>query len=431
MKTDKVVIKGGRLLDPGAGVEGEQDLLLTEGKVEALDKPGAFAELEDAEEVNAQGLLVVPGLIDIHVHLREPGFEWKETIETGAQAAVAGGFTDVCCMPNTNPVNDSAQVTDFILEQAKAAGLARVHPIGAISQGSQGKALSPMLELKEAGCVAFSDDGLPVSNAGLMRKALEYSLMIDAVLTCHEEELSLSQGFSMNESALSLKMGLLGMPDAAENVMIARDIELARLTGAPVHFCHVSTMRGVELIRRAKEDGIPVTAEVSPHHFTIDESWVEDYNTAAKVSMPLRNSEDVQAMLEGLSEGVIDCIASDHAPHEADSKSKEFSKASFGLIGLQTTLPLTLAKVRSGGLSLERAIAALTSDAARCLKLSANSLTKGSQANLTLVDLERKITLEPEMIRSKSRNTPFLGQELQGVAVQTFVEGKRVFSVEQ
>ena len=264
----RIVLVDGRVVDPHSKCDEERDILLEDGKIAAVDAPGAFRSLEDAEIISASGCVVTPGLMDIHVHLREPGFEWKESIATGSAAAVAGGFTTVCCMPNTNPAIDTQQTAEFIIEQGKAAGLCRVLPIGAISKGRDGRELAPMLELREAGCVAFSDDGSPVEDARLMRRALEYSLMFGGVLACHEEEVQLSQGFSMNESALSLKLGLTGMPGAAEDVMIARDIELARLTGGRVHCCHVSTARAVTLIRRAKEDGIPVTAEVSPHHIT-------------------------------------------------------------------------------------------------------------------------------------------------------------------
>ncbi|MCB0345995.1 MAG: dihydroorotase [Bdellovibrionales bacterium] len=417
------VIFGGKVICPESGLNAERDLLLEDGVVKAVEAPGAFSGVADAVQHDVSGKLVLPGLIDIHVHLREPGYEWKETVATGAAAAAAGGFSRICCMPNTNPINDTASVTDYIIEAAAAAGKARVHPIGAISVGSKGKDLAPMLELKEAGCVAFSDDGSPVMNAGLMRLALEYCLMVDAVLTVHEEDTNLSHGFSMNESVHSVRLGLQGMPGAAEDVMIARDIELARLTGGRVHFCHVSTARAVELIRRAKHDGISVTAEVAPHHCVLTEEAVGEFNTQAKMSMPLRSEEDRRAVLAGLQEGVIDCIASDHAPHESDSKDCEFERASFGIIGLQTTLPLMLEKVRSGSLKLERMVAALTCDAARCLQIDGGSLAVGSPADVAVVDPEGKWTLSRDSILSKSVNTPFLGTEFCGKAVNTFVGG--------
>lgn len=428
--TEQIIIKGARAVDPLLDIDEPRDLLIEAGKIKGCDKPGSFSNVS-GKVIDAKGLVLAPGLIDIHVHLREPGQEWKETIATGSDAAVAGGFTTVCCMPNTKPVNDSAEVTKYILKKSSAHGKCRVLPIGAISAGLKGESLSPMLELREAGCVAFSDDGRPVWNAGLMRKALEYSSMLGAVLTVHEEELTLSKDFSMNESALSLKLGLKGMPDAAENVMIARDIELARLTGCRVHFCHVSTARGVTLIRRAKEDGILVTAETAPHYFSLDESRVGTYDTSAKMSMPLRSPADVEGIIEGLASGVLDCIASDHAPHEHDSKNTTFDHASFGILGFQTTLPLTMRLVRDKKLSLKRAIEALTVKPAECFNLTVPTLKEGSVADVVLIDPERSTVLTREMILSKSKNTPFLGETLQGLATRTFMGGEEVYSVDE
>ncbi len=419
------------MIDPASGLDEPRDILVEEGRISALDKPGAFAGKSEAQLVDAKGCVVTPGLLDIHVHLREPGQEWKETIATGCDAAVAGGFTSICCMPNTVPTVDKASVVEFILSQAAKANGCRVFPIGAITLGREGHALSPMLELRDAGCVAFSDDGAPVYDAQIMRRALEYNRMLGTVLTVHEEELTLSDGFSMNESALSLKMGLKGMPDAAENVMIARDIELARLTGGRVHFCHVSTARGVTLIRRAKEDGIPVTAETTPHNLSFDETLIGDYDTNAKMSMPLRTKKDNEALIQGLADGVIDCIASDHAPHEADSKRREFDHASFGMLGLQTTLPLTLALVRAGKLTMKRAIEALTSAPARCFHMAHDGLKKGAVADITVIDPERSYVLAPEHILSKSKNTPLFGMTMQGHAASVLVGGRLVYSAER
>lgn len=424
-----LLLRGGRVIDPARGVDAKMDLLLEGGKIKAIDVPGKISAGGSAV-ADLAGKIVTPGLLDIHVHLREPGQEWKETIASGAEAAVAGGFTTICCMPNTNPPIDNAQVTKFVLEKAEAAGLARVLPIGCISKGREGKGLAPLVELHEAGCVAFSDDGLPVAHAGLMRRALEYGLMFGAVMTVHEEEMQLSEEFSMNEGEMSVKLGLKGMPGASEDVMIARDIELARLTGGRVHFCHVSTARAVTLIRRAKEDGIPVTAEVTPHHLTLDESNLDSFDTNYKMSMPLRTRADIDALLKGVADGTIDCIASDHAPHEADSKNKEFDRASFGILGLQTTVPLILGLVREGKLTLPRAIAALTVDPARCFNLKKPSLAAGEIADITVIDPELKLLHTAEYIRSKSKNTPFIGMTLQGAAVQTYIAGRKVYEID-
>lgn len=426
------LVKGGQIVASAPQISGDHDILIKDGVVDAVDTPGSFDSFVSQNQgacnvVDAKGLTVMPGLIDIHVHLREPGEEWKETVASGALAAVSGGVTAVCCMPNTRPANDSAEVTRYILERAKEADLCRVYPIGAITVGREGSNLAPMSELADAGCVAFSDDGWPVSSAGMMRRALEYSKMLGKPLTVHEEELSLSQGFSVNEGALSVRLGLKGMPGAAEDIMIARDIELARLTGGRVHLCHVSTKRAVTLIRRAKEDGIPVTAEVTPHHLLLDESCVGDFDSSYKMSMPLRTCEDIEALQAGLAEGVIDCIASDHAPHDDDSKSKEFDQAAFGILGLQTILPLTLRLVNSGLLKLEQAVSVLSSKPAACLGLPVNSFRKGDPGDLTIVDLQKQSVLKKEDILSKSTNSPFIGESMQGHVAYTIVAGRVVY----
>ncbi|HMO16720.1 MAG TPA: dihydroorotase [Oligoflexia bacterium] len=420
---NRILLKGGRIIDSARNLDKVCDLLIEGDKVLSCDLPGTLGKVEGATEIDVTGKIVVPGLVDIHVHLRDPGEEWKETIITGSEAAVAGGFTDIMCMPNTRPVNDSAAVTEYILDRAKDS-VCNVHPIGAISIGSKGEAMAPYGELSDAGCVAFSDDGRPVWNSQLMRRALEYCSMLGRVLSVHEEDLSLSDGFSMNESPLSVRMGLKGMPDAAENVMIARDIELSRLTGGRVHFCHVSTARGVQLIRRAKEDGIPVTAEVSPHHLFLNENAVEGYNTQAKMSMPLRSEEDIEALIAGLNEGVIDCIASDHAPHEADSKNIEFDRASFGILGLQTTVPILFQLVNKGKISLERMLQCLGESAWKSFDLEPRTLATGEVANITIIDPIHEFVLSQEFNKSKSFNSPFWGHSFQGAAVYTIVNGK-------
>ena len=425
-QSDKLVITGGRLIVPSRQIDEQRDILIECGKIVETAAPGSFSTIEDIKIIDASNSYVTAGLVDIHVHFRDPGFEWKETITTGSNAAIRGGFTTVCCMPNTNPVNDCAQVTEHILNQI---AFCKVLPIGAISVKQEGRELAPLEELQTAGCIAFSDDGYPVEDSRLMRRALEYSSMLGTVLTVHEEDKRLSEGFSMNESALSLKMGLVGMPTTAEDVMISRDIEIARLTKARVHFCHVSSARAVTLIERAKNDGIPVTAEVAPHHLVLDETRVAQYDTHAKMSMPLRSPDDVQGLLEGLETGVIDCIASDHAPHEAESKEVDFPSASFGITGLQTTVPLILGKVKSGELTLSRAIEALTSDAAKCLNLPANNFEKGDAADIAIINPEKSVKLDDNYNASLCRNTPFWNETLVGVATHTIVDGKEVFNL--
>lgn len=425
----RILLKGGKVIDPSQNLSAEQDVLIENGLIQSVMPANSKVDGRVDREVDCKGKIVSPGLVDIHVHLREPGQEWKETIYTGSEAAVAGGFTDVCCMPNTKPVNDTASVTEFIVEQGKKS-LCNVHPIGAITKGSKGEALAPYGELKSAGCVAFSDDGRPVMNAQIMRRAMEYCGMLGAVLTVHEEDLNLSDGFAMNESALSLSMGLKGMPDAAENVMIARDIELARLTNSRVHFCHVSNARAVKLIRRAKEDGIKVTAETAPHYLYLKESEVEGFNTLAKMSMPLRKDEDIEALIEGINDGTIDCIASDHAPHEADSKNIEFDKASFGILGLQTTVPILFDLVSKKKITVERMIDSLTCSAWRSFDLCSGQIKAGQKADISILDQNLKTQITKESNKSKSFNTPFIGKVFTGAAFMTIISGKIVYSVE-
>jgi len=418
----RILLKSGRLIDPSINLDEENDLYIENGKIQEIAPPNQLKLEGDFQTFDCKNKIVSPGLVDIHVHLREPGQEWKETIYTGSEAAVAGGFTDICCMPNTKPVNDTAAVSDFIVSQGLKS-LCRVHPIGAITKGSKGESLAPYGELSDAGCVAFSDDGRPVMNAQIMRRALEYCSMLGRVLAVHEEDLNLSDGFAMNESALSLQMGLKGMPDAAENVMIARDIELARLTKGRVHFCHVSTHRGVQLIRRAKEDGILVTAEVAPHHLYLTEKSVEGFDTQAKMSMPLRGEQDIHSLIEGLKDGTIDCIASDHAPHETDSKNIEFDRASFGMLGLQTTVPIMFDLVRKGQVTQYKMIESLTSKAWKCYDLNSGTLKKGNDATISILDPNLEFRYTPETNKSKSINTPFMNQSFLGSAYMTIISG--------
>ena len=419
-----IVIRNGLVLDPSSNTEAELDVLVEGESIAALDKPGSFSGKKEAEVIDARGMWVVPGLIDLHVHLREPGFEWKETIESGGRAALCGGFTSICCMPNTSPVNHNAEVTQFILKRARECAGVRVHPIGSVSLGLKGQEMSPFSELREAGCVAFSDDGEPIWNAGLMRRALEWCRMLGLRICCHEEDKHLCGNGSMNESSLSERLGLHGIPAMSEEVMVARDIELARATHGRVHICHISTARAVELVRRAKSDGVDVTCEVTPHHLHLNEDAIGEYDTNAKMNPPLRLAEDQEALLAGLKDGTIDAIASDHAPHEEEKKKVEFGQAAFGIIGLQTNLPLTLKHVHEGKLGRKRAVEALTSGPARVLGLPGGSLRTGAQGDISLIKPDFTWRFEKDRIQSLSKNSPFIGREFKGIADTVLVSGK-------
>ena len=421
-----LLLEGGLVIDPAATLEAEHDILIENGVIKDISKPGGMSALKVTRRINANGKWITPGLIDLHVHLREPGQEWKETIASGSSAAILGGFTTVCCMPNTTPVNDNAEITNFIRSKAAECGRARVLPIGSVSRGLSGKEMSPLSELHAAGCVAFSDDGEPVFDSGLMRRALEWCRMLGVPISCHEEDKCLSCSGSMNESALSGRMGLVGSPKVAEEVMVARDIELARTTAARVHFCHVSTARAAELIRRAKRDGIPVSAEVTPHHLLLTEDMVEGYNTSAKMNPPLRDRSDCEALIEALADGTIDAVASDHAPHERDRKECPFSEAAFGILGLQTSLPLLLELVRANRISRMRAIAALTSSPANAFNLPYGNLKVGSIADVCIIDPLKRWQFNREVCQSLSFNSPFIGRELIGQAASVIVGGKLV-----
>ena len=420
------VVQNGTVIDPVNGLEANLDLLTEEGVIRELGQPGGFASVE-AQRIDASGCVVAPGLIDMHVHLREPGYEYKETVLTGTQAAVAGGFTAVACMANTNPVNDNGAVTRFIVEQARSVGLARVFPIGALSKGLHGEELAEIGAMIEAGAVAISDDGRPVMDANLMRRALEYCSMFDVPISVHEEDLHLSSGGSMNEGPTSVRLGIRGVPSVAEDVMVARDIALARLTGGRVHIAHISTRRAVDSVRQAKAEGLAVTTEVAPHHFTLTEEAVEGYNTNAKMSPPLRLAADVAAMKEGLRDGTIDAIATDHAPHHRDEKEVEFDQAAHGVTGLETALSLTLRLVQDGVLSLSEAVQKLTMNPARILGLPYGTLSVGRPADLTLFDTQASWQVKPLASRSRSQNTPFAGWELTGKVRLTMVDGRIVY----
>lgn len=419
-----IVIKGGHVIDPGRW-NGPADVVIENGKIARLGP--RLSTPDGATVIQAAGRLVMPGFVDVHVHFREPGFEYKETIESGVAAAVAGGFTSVCCMPNTNPVNDNQSITEFILERARAAGLAHVFPIGAITKGSEGKELAEIGDLRRAGCVAISDDGRPVMNSLVMRRAMEYALAFNIPVVDHCEDIHLSEGGCMNEGLVSTELGLPGIPPAAEDVMVARNLSLAELTGARLHLAHISTAGSVRMVREAKARGIRVTAEACPHHFTLTEELARGYNTHAKMNPPLRTWQDVQAIKEGLKDGTIDVIATDHAPHAPQEKQQEFTEAPFGIVGLETALPLTLGLVEEGILDLETAVSKLTVRPAEAFGLAKGTLAVGADADVVLVDPQMQWEVDPARFRSKSRNTPFAGWKVKGLVTTTLVGGRIVF----
>ena len=418
-----ILLKNGRVIDPANGIDQIRDVLIVDGRIRALGQPGSLAG-QDGLVYDVTGKWVVPGLIDMHVHLREPGQEYKETIETGTRAAAAGGFTAVAAMPNTKPVNDNQTVTVFILAKAAEAGLARVYPVGAISSGSNGEHLAEFGELRQAGAVAVTDDGLPVGNSQLMRRALEYAGNHDLLVISHAEDLSLSQSGAMNDGPLATRLGLRGIPHVAEEIMVYRDLALAEFTGRPIHIAHVSTRESLALIRRAKEKGVAVTAETAPHYFTLTEKAVDGYNTLAKMNPPLRTEADVAAVREALRDGTLDAIATDHAPHGELDKDQEFDLAANGIIGLETAVPLTLQLVREKQLDARRMVELLSVNPARILGVPGGTLSVGAPADIAVIDPEKKFVFTEESIQSKSRNSPFLGWELQGKAVLTILEGR-------
>jgi dihydroorotase len=423
-----ILIKGGHVIDPGR-FNGIADVLIEAGKISAV-APTLTAPA-DATVIQAAGLLVLPGFVDLHVHFREPGFEYKETIQSGTAAAVAGGFTSVCAMPNTNPVNDNQSITEFMLDRARAAGNAHLYPIGAITKGSEGKELAEIGDLRRAGCVAISDDGRPVMNSLVMRRAMEYARAFDVPVVDHCEDLHLSEGGCMNEGLVSTELGLPGIPSAAEDVMVARNVSLAELTGARLHLAHISTAGSVRMVREAKSRGLKVTAEACPHHFTLTEELARGYNTHAKMNPPLRTWQDVQAIKEGLRDGTIDVIATDHAPHASQEKQQEFTEAPFGIVGLETALSLTLALVDEGILTIESAVEKLATAPAKAFSLDAGTLAVGAPADLAIVDPHMQWEVDPSRFRSKSRNTPFAGWKVKGRVTATIVCGRMVFELER
>ena len=422
----QTLVKGGHVIDPETGIDGVMDILVKDGKIAAIGNTKPRIRNRELETIDASGKVVTPGLIDIHTHLREPGHEYKETIETGCLAAAHGGFTAICCMPNTEPVNDNQSVTDYILKKAEMAGTVRVYPVGAISRGLRGESLADYGEMKAAGVAAISDDGNPVMNAQLMRRALEYAKGFDLLVISHCEDLNLTANGVMNEGAMATRLGLSGAPSAAETVMVARDIALCELTGAPLHIAHVSAEGSVRLLREAKTRGVQVTAETAPHYFTLTEEAVIEYDTNTKMCPPLRTARDREAVRQGLADGTIDAIASDHAPHSSVEKDLEFDAAANGIIGLETSLSLSLRLVDDELLSLEDLVAKMSINPARILKLKHLGLKIGNRADLTIIDLKKEFTLDARTLRSKSRNTPFDGWQLRGKAVMTMVGGEMV-----
>jgi len=442
-----LLLRGGRVIDPSRGYDQTADVLIDDGKIAAV---GAGVGAPDGAEVrDVAGRIVAPGLVDVHVHLREPGNEDEETVATGARAAAAGGFTAVCAMPNTDPVTDNQAAVGFIVRQSVRAGFARVYPIGAVSVGQRGERLAEMGEMVGAGAVAVSDDGRPVASGHLMRTVLEYARTFDIPVADHCEEPTLAAGGAMHEGLVATRLGLKGIPAAAEVVMVQRDLLLAEMTGAHLHVAHVSAAGTVRAIREARARGVRVTAEATPHHFTLtdeavagalasvpafrqeDAPPVEPYDTHAKMSPPLRSESDRQAIVGALSDGVIDAIATDHAPHGPLEKDVEFERAANGVIGLETSLALTLALVRAGDLALPRAVERLSSGPARCFGLPYGTLATGAPADVVLVDPDRAWKVDPQRFHSRSRNSPFATWTLRGRVIRTYLEGRLVHRSEE
>ena len=443
----KILIKGGRVIDPANNVDEILDLLIEDGKIAWIGTPthplplqGGGLGREVDRILDAKGLVMCPGFVDLHVHLREPGQEYKETIATGTMAAARGGFTSICCMPNTDPPNDNRSVTEFILDQAKRFGTVNVFPIGAITKGLKGEELAEIGELCEAGCVAISDDGRPVMNSELMRRALEYASMFGLPVIDHCEDLNLSGKGVVHEGRVSLETGLKGIPSAAEAVMVARDLLLAELTGWKVHIAHISCAESVRLVREAKRRGVQVTCEATPHHFTLTEEAIRSlplrhaqgqgsaFDPNAKMNPPLRSAADLAAIHEGLKDGTIDAIATDHAPHTLYEKEQEFDSAPFGVVGLETALGLVIISlVEAGVLTLNEAITKLTVNPARIVNLPKGTLSVGADADLVILDFKKEWTVDVSQFASKGRNSPFHGFRLKGQVVTTIVGGRIVW----
>jgi dihydroorotase len=421
----KILIKGGRVISPAQKLDKTCDILIEKGKISAI---GKGLDAKGADVIDAAGKLVTPGLVDIHVHLRDPGLEYKEDIASGTLSAVTGGFTAVACMPNTNPVNDNQTVTNYILTKAAKEGHCRVFPIASITKGLKGESLTEMGELKELGVCAVSDDGRPVSNPQLMRRAMEYARPFDMTIISHAEDLDLVGTGVMNEGSVSTELGLKGIPWVAEDAATSREAMLAEFTGAHLHVAHVSTKGSIDIVRQAKKRGVNITCEAAPHHFTLTDEAVRGYNTNAKMNPPLRTAEDREAVRQGIADGTVDAIATDHAPHHIDEKNVEFAIAMNGIVGLETALPLTLKLVEEELIDLPKAIALLTSGPANALSLPVGRLEEGGVADVTVIDPNLDWTVEAQQLASKSKNTPFDGWKMKGAAVFTIVNGKVAFS---
>ncbi len=427
MTERRIRIKNGRIIDPSRGIDETGELVIEDGKISEVNV-GKVSNSKKSSgfdfNIDAHGMLVLPGLVDMHTHLREPGFEYKETIKTGTMAGIKGGFTSLCPMPNTNPVNDNPTVAAFIIKKAMAEGHCSVFPIGAITKGQQGQELAEMGLMQEIGCVAFSDDGRPVMSSLVMRRALEYSKAFSFPLVSHCEDLGLSEDGVMNEGALSTYFGLKGIPAEAEEIMVSRDIMLSRLTGGRLHIAHISTRGSVELVRMAKNEGISVTAETCPHYFSVTERAVEGFNTNAKVNPPLRTEDDMQAIREGLKDGTIDVIATDHAPHHVDEKMLEFDRAPSGISGLETALALSLKLVEDELLTINQLIEKMTVNPSRILGIERGTLNTGAVADVLILDTESEFIVNPDEFASKGRNTPFAGWTLKGQPAVVISKGR-------
>jgi dihydroorotase len=420
----RLIISGGRIIDPSQNLDREGDLIVEDGKIAGIVASGS-ASGDIVRDV--RGKLVTPGLIDIHVHLREPGFEYKEDIESGTRAAAAGGFTAVSCMPNTNPSIDTAAVVRQIIERAEAVGSARVYPIAALTRNMSGDQLCEIADLKAAGACAVSDDAFPIQNAETMRRGMEYCAQFGMVLMTHNEDKDLTAGGAMNEGYTATVMGLPGIPRVAEDIAVARNILLSELTGCKLHLLHMSTGRSVDILRKAKARGIPVTGETAPHYLALTDAACEGYNTNAKMNPPLRTAEDSEILKHGLADGTIDCIATDHAPHAAYEKEREFDQAPFGILGLETSFPVTYTHlVKTGILTIQDVIAKMSTVPARILSLPGGTLRDGAPADVAVFDLDAEFEVTPDALRSKSRNTPFMGHRLQGRPLFTVLGGRVV-----